>query len=76
MFGLRVILAEPSVAPAVLNVTPSLVQEIDIESPNWDRSRVMRWNSEDARFITTLGAVSYMNREVCMGGGGGRGKKI
>lgn len=32
--GLRVILAEPSVAPTVLKVTPSFVQEMDMESPN------------------------------------------
>ena len=61
--GFRVILADPSVAPAELNVIPSLVHEMDIESPNCDRSRTMRWNSEDDMFTTTLGAVSYVKRE-------------
>ena len=58
MVGLSVILADPSVAPTVLNVMPSLVQAIDIESPNWDRSLQIRWNSEDAKLTTTLGEVS------------------
>lgn len=63
MVGLRVILADPSIAPAELNVIPSFVHEIDMESPNWDRSRTMRWNSEDNMFTTTLGAVSCVTRE-------------
>ena len=62
MVCLSVILAEPSVVPAVLKVTPSLVQEIVIESPNWDRSLQMRWNSAEAMLTTTLGAVSWVNK--------------
>ena len=62
MVCLSVIFAEPSVVPAVLNVMPSLVQEIDMESPNCDRSLQMRWNSAEAMVTTTLGAESCANK--------------
>ncbi|KAJ8976381.1 hypothetical protein NQ317_003236 [Molorchus minor] len=50
------------ISPEVENLTPSLVQEIRMDSPNCDKSRQILANSADGIFITQEKSVSGMPR--------------